>query len=431
VSSHRRPYQAWHFPVLRRRSARAEQLDLPTREANLFARLLRREEGGSPLERDCAELLAGLLVAAPAWRRCWFEELAALVGGPDASTLETLRFEIDTERRIGSKRDDLRIVGWSEARPEAEPVLVWTIEVKVGAPFHYSAAPAGTDPDDEDEPGLVHQLVSYDRWLAVQPAAFRAGFVLARSDRTAHLPPGLASTWRCLTWSGLGSALERGLTDARVPAEERTLLRHAAGFVRAHFGEEDVMAEEPIELEDLAFLRAFQQSGRVTYRKAERLVEALRPVYEAGGIGVDRIWVEDSFYSAWCRLSLVRRLGPRKNDPQLRVGVRFDPDLVLAIWMETQPKHPLKGPLRNLLTDYLPRLDGTPLRWRLTDPVAERWWDFDGRAPLEHLLTADDQARWAHDTVARGLTALRDSGLVAEIERLLEGSSDNGSGTAA
>jgi hypothetical protein len=103
---------------------------------------------------------------------------------------------IEPEGSIGAKRDDLRIEGWCETDEERKRVLLWTIEVKVGASFHESSPLADIQGDEEDV-ALVNQIVNYDHWLEHQVAPNRAGFVLALEDMSHSLPVNLNCRWLC------------------------------------------------------------------------------------------------------------------------------------------------------------------------------------------------------------------------------------------
>ena len=80
-------------------------------------------------------MLCSALLDAPALRDGILRFLASLTDTPLPP--EGLRWQIDTELPIGGKRDDLRIEGFTGEDPQSRLVL-WTMEIKVGAGFHKS-----------------------------------------------------------------------------------------------------------------------------------------------------------------------------------------------------------------------------------------------------------------------------------------------------
>src|SRR5687767_15050925 len=135
------PHAALPVFVLAPAADLARELHLPSPSNNLFQRLIRNPhaESDRAKERECAEMLCALLQNAPGLRLQLLRWLGAKVLF-DVEKLDRLRFNIDTEQPIGAKRDDLRIVGSPDGTEEQGPTLLWTVEVKVGASFHESAA---------------------------------------------------------------------------------------------------------------------------------------------------------------------------------------------------------------------------------------------------------------------------------------------------
>src|SRR5688572_21962141 len=140
------PHAALPVFVLAPAADLVRELHLPSPSNNLFQRLIRNPHAESERakERECAEMLCALLQNAPGLRLHLLRWLGVQVGF-DVEKLDRLRFTIDTEQPIGAKRDDLRIVGLPDAPGEDRPALIWTVEVKVGASFHESAAQLARD----------------------------------------------------------------------------------------------------------------------------------------------------------------------------------------------------------------------------------------------------------------------------------------------
>lgn len=201
----------------------ASDLKLPPTPHNIFHRLIRNlhAESDHPRERECTEMLAAVLLNAPSIRDHVLRWMAASMG-MDPNVLDGLTLRIQTEQSIGAKRDDLRIEATTVEGKDYRPVLLWTVEVKVGAYFHGSTLQA-VDPEGAADAGeLVNQMVNYDCWLAQQPHRHRGGFVLALSDLTADLPKSLTCPWTCLTWTGLGVVLQ-GALRGQLPPQEALL----------------------------------------------------------------------------------------------------------------------------------------------------------------------------------------------------------------
>jgi len=122
------------------RSDEARDLGLPDVSDNISQRLIRNPhlESDTPRERECTEMLCSVLCNRTTLRLLLLRWLGELVGALP-SDLDEMELRIDTEGSIGAKRDDLRIEGWRETNDGQELVLLWTVEVKVGAQFHGSS----------------------------------------------------------------------------------------------------------------------------------------------------------------------------------------------------------------------------------------------------------------------------------------------------
>ena len=171
-------------------------LDLPSADTNLFERIIRNPftSGGALRERECAEMLCAVLQNAGGLRAAIMAWLAGLAHG-EALPLDDLEVSLGTEQSVYGKRDDLRITAQRRDAESDALDLLWTVEVKVGASFH-----TGSSLVDEVEED-VSQIANYDHWLTRQESARKAGFVLAKTDRTGGLPSPLANHWVCITWA--------------------------------------------------------------------------------------------------------------------------------------------------------------------------------------------------------------------------------------
>ena len=192
-------------------------LGLPTDSDNIFQRLIRNPHLNSdtPRERECTEMLCSVLCNAPILRSQLLRWIGRFVGDLPHD-FDDIEFQIDTEGSIGSKRDDLRIEGWRHTEEGQELVLIWTVEVKVGAQFHESSFQY----EEADDSELVNQLINYDVWLDQQSAQYRGGFVLALSNMSGELPQSLRMPWYCFTWTGLGQEVQQ-ILEQESPARNR------------------------------------------------------------------------------------------------------------------------------------------------------------------------------------------------------------------
>ena len=168
---------------------------VPRPNDNLFERLIRDPQSPNrPMrERQCAEMLRSVLVACPGLASFVFKWLAQFNGVPH-KLIDELDWSLETEQSIGSKRDDLRIEGWSTGEEEPRQVVLWTVEIKVAAPLHESSLQeweTESGPASDSDPEVVSQLENYDKWLKQQKVDYKAGFVLALRDMSAALPDGL------------------------------------------------------------------------------------------------------------------------------------------------------------------------------------------------------------------------------------------------
>lgn len=415
------------FPVflLAPASDLVAELRLPPASINLFHRLIRnpRPESSSAKERECSEMVCLLLQNAPTVRRHLLGWMAAQVA-TEPSRLDGLSFRIDTEQPIGSKRDDLRIVAWSDALDGERHDLVWTVEIKVGASFHSSSSQLGEDggPTPED-PVSVNQLLNYDHWLAQQQARYKAGFVLALSDQTDALPDALSCSWACMTWTGLGEQLAAALRTSTLPADEQLLAKHALGFIRDNLWRTSEMSESRLDFNDVSLIRAFAALAKDCEEKVNGLVEPLTTVIEESGIGMGKIGRTSSLFKGLGRSDAYRELA---TDSYLFVGIGGDSQTgqdFLSVWIETPAKHPEKLAFKASLRETANALRSRNPAWQMPSQDAESGWaawdDLELTTPLASLLIASDQSEAVKSFVESALTDLKVTGVIDAFDRTI------------
>ncbi|MFP4307851.1 MAG: hypothetical protein ACLFQQ_11610 [Desulfococcaceae bacterium] len=247
-------------------------------EKNLFRRIIRNPMPGGrlPKERECAEMLCGCLMNLPFFQGKFLEWMADRAG--QTVDVGALDFRFRTEQPVWTKRDDLRIEGFDE---NGVRKLLWTVEIKVGAGFHWSTAVEsstretgeGSDSDGETLQDFVNQLENYDQWLAEQEAKFKAGFVISIWDQKENLPKGLKFSWPCLMWRDVAEVLRVILEEAEVPETEVLWCRHLLGFMEQSL--KGLEMENDLRLEEVAFLKALSQQGIPMIEKIKNLVTSV------------------------------------------------------------------------------------------------------------------------------------------------------------
>ena len=266
-------------------------VQIPRPDDNLFERLIRNPQAPDrPMrERQCAEMLRSVLVACPILARYVFTWLAAR-SRVTGIAIDQLHWTLETEQSIGSKRDDLRIEGWTSGEEEPRRVVLWTIEIKVAAPLHESSlqeweedsteTPANLDVDPE----VVNQLVNYDNWLKQQEADHKAGFVLALHDMSVNVPDGLEQRWHCFSWTALALEMEQVLASDDLPRTERPFAVHMLGFIRHRLWDSTDMDTSQLELDDVALLRALAAIGPACSQKVKDLVRQFEQLIRDTGV---------------------------------------------------------------------------------------------------------------------------------------------------
>lgn len=393
-------------------SAKHEQLRLPPIQRNLFVRLIRnpRPRNRLPRESECTEMFVSVLLNTPRLRVKILEFLAGLVSDtvPDFTAL---RLDIDTEQYMDGKRDDIRIYAWNSNESEEIPDLLWTVEVKVSAGFHYSS----TLVDDDDT--VVHQIQNYDYWLAQQEAKAKAGFVLALSDMTQHLPADLCQPWSCTTWTHIAQVVESELRIGELEEVERFLAQHFLGFVYRYLVDTtgDSMNDfesKQLSFDDVALIRAFDSIGNRCRKAVEQLVAPLVTVLEDAALFSGEIKVQRNLFGGHHRQCVYQGvIGPPPNAmPYLFAGISTGGEASVIVWLETSPNHPLKSEIREVIQQFSPRLQARDPNWYIVPPEPGGWHDVSISAPLERLLVAEDQSQYLNNFVSNALEDLKSTG---------------------
>ncbi|HSZ59677.1 MAG TPA: hypothetical protein VK797_28800 [Tepidisphaeraceae bacterium] len=372
---------------------------LPERAANIFQRIIRDPRAGSAnaRERECTEMLASVLINAPIIRERVFRWMA-IASNTDPKLIATLDLELRTEQPIGSKRDDLRIEGWQILEEKSRRRLLWTVEVKVGASFHYSSddrVDDASDPEEKVDEELVNQLVNYDAWLRDQTADNRRGFVLSVRYLHDQLPK-LLEPWTCLTWTGLGTQLESTINDDCLPPDQLLLAKHLLGFIKANLWRSSEMLDSKLDFNDIALIRAFSVLGRECELKINRLVGTLEPVIAKSGIGYGDVKLRPNLYGQGSCCWIERRLLSTEEDaPYFGSSIGCDQEFgdyaSVDIWFS--PKHPRRQELMDAISEKLPLLTKRDPRWTLGSPVAADWTALYLWRPLTDFLSEPEQEK--------------------------------------
>lgn len=406
-------------------------LPLPKIEENLFHRIIRNPfpAGRAPRELACSQMLCAVLQNAPTLRLRLLQWLAkqANAATPDLGQLD---FDFETEQRtIEAKRDDLRISGFSRDVDEPCQVLLWTIEVKVEAPFSRSRAMDGQE-QDTDRSGSVHQIRHYDTWLARQQPTHKAGFVLG-VRRLGHCLPGdLACTWSCTTWTELGAeveaALREKLPESAIPSAERLLGEHFLGFIRRYLWRSDNMPTSKLKLtfNAVAFLRAVGRFGAGCEKKVLALTSNFEQILRKSRIARGPIQQHLNVFKPWpAGASYSQYVFPRGSgkDPKLLVGITGNEDyecpsveVILVIPIDLDRTRVFQGGLPK--TRQL--LQRRKQRWVYQGPDGEdaTATSFLCDKPLTDVLEREDQDSIIEEFVASSLDDLK----AAKIVQLLE-----------
>jgi hypothetical protein len=402
-------------------------ITLPSATENLYERLIRDPTAPNrpARERLCAEMLCGVLLNAPTARQNLLRWLSKWTGG-DVSTFANLDWRFGTEQAIGSKRDDLRIEGWTH-EDDRQRVVLWTIEIKVGSGIHFSGHQDFDDemgvliPPEEKDLQLVSQIENYDRWLSHEVASKRAGFVLAIDDMSASLPTELAMPWHCVRGAELSLQLEEQLRAGGIPDSELILVRHFCGFVRSHLWNEISMNEYRFKFDDLALMRAFSQIGFNCFSKVMRLATGCKPVLEE--------LLTDSF----SKCAVTNALDGPSNRSAAYITFSSEnlgksiPTTLYAgieggearIWIENPQSSSAKPIVQQIVKRLKALLKERNASWEAVHD-SSTWVDLQLSKPLDWILTADDQQAALNQFVAAAVNDLKEVGFIAAMRRELQ-----------
>ena len=403
------------------------RVPLPRIEDNLFERLIRDPTAPHrpARERLCTEMLCAVLKNAPALRKVVFGWFAQLTDLP-TEELGDLQWRLDTERPIGSMRDDLRIEGWRLSEDEDELEVLWTVEVKVAAPLHESREQILDDQGEvvsdagRDDAALVSQLVNYDLWLSRQQVKCRAGFVLAVAFQPNTLPDNLTQTWKCMTWTSLAQTIEEALADELLPPRERPLVEHMVGFVRRHLWRESDMANSKLDFDDIALLRAFTSFGIDCERKINDLVAGLEETIREADIIRGEIKLQKTLFRTYIRSVCWGYLLPESTmeaHPHLALmaGIAGSE---MTVWIESSPAHNAKSEIHKVMHSAEKSLTEQNPNWVAKSEDDGSWIDLVLSEPLTSLLATDHQQEILVQFVANALRDLKEVGILKKLLKL-------------
>jgi len=403
------------------------QAGVPKPTGNLFTRIIRDPtRPDRPMrETRCTEMLCAVLLNCPQQRAIIFKWMARAVNIPE-DVIDELDWRLETERPIGSKRDDLRIEGWQSTIDGDDSLeVLWTVEVKVQANFHQSSDETGCYGDEVGDPAAVNsdvqmisQLLNYDDWLDTREAKHKAGFVLAIPNHQPDLPAGLKCRWACLTWTGLGVAVMDSLLADLLPAEEKPLARHMLGFIREHLWRSSEMANTRLNLDHIVLIRAYAAIGRECQMVADDLVAPLADIVRGSDLGITKTTHQKSLFST--SLFSVITAGFLDQD---RYNVYLSAGVVrefLSVAVEWAPKHPSRPEIESAINAILPILNGDKRTWQYCEDE-KAWPGIHTRVPLTALLTEDDQPAAIRQFVVKALANLKTAHIDQVVRETCEG----------
>lgn len=398
---------------------------------NLFKRIIRNPAsyGRPPKERECTEMLCGCLIHMPVFRVGFLKTLAGKV--EQDVDFDTLELKFNTEQSVLGKRDDLRIEGYGSDRGTHQ--LIWTIELKVGTGFHYSTSVTHAKEENDEgfkdgvsgnDVGLVHQVKNYDLWLSSKKEVlYRAGFVISVWDQKENMPPNkdLKNPWICLTWYDLAEDLRNFLVKKNLPEIERFLGGHLLGFIeQALRGHKMAMN---LELEDLAFYKAFSQHGPILNKKISNIIDS---VFER--LKIDKPLPHDPklqnlLYGGLNRYIYIWGITGNSNNspPYLMAGITPERGESLAVWIENTPKYEKKEAIRAFLADKIKDLQHRNPRWQIVRLEISNWWEIELRVPLEIILGQEDQVEWMYQHFQKVFKDLEEVGIIKGIQDIVLG----------
>lgn len=393
--------------LLPRQTDLSAELGLPETGDNLFQRIIRNPhvDARNPRERECTEMLCAVFRNTSIIQ---FHLLQWMAGHLEVNFegIGSLRFEFETESLVGNKRIDLCIEGWRDTDEGRQRILLWTVEVKVGASFHSSAPLEGVCTPDDNE-GDVNQLANYDHWLNNQQVKNRAGFVLALEEMSDLLPSSLKCRWRCSSWTKLGLKIQDVLLTEDLPDNEIFLAKHLLGFITNHLWRDSEMSEFELGFDDVALIRAFNAIGHDCEDKINQQVDSLKSLILQSGIGFGEPTHQKSLYRGHRRSVIYRDLfDPSHNRyPTLMAGVE---GAQLSVWLESSPSFEKKEIIDSIVHSRLPKLRERNPNWK----VHYQWCDLELAMPLANLLAAENQANEFEKFFKLALEDMQETGLI-------------------
>jgi len=371
-------------------------------------------------ERQCAEMLRGVLVACPSLASFMFKWLAKTSGVP-SGLIDELNWHLETEQSIGAKRDDLRIEGWRTDDDGPQRAVLWTVEIKVAAPLHESSLQDWEEEPEttsDEDPEMVSQLLNYDRWLAHQTSDYRAGFVLALRDKSAEFPDGLSQPWNGITWTELALEVERVLATDLLPISERPLARHMLGFIRHRLWDTTDMATSQLELDDVALLRAHAAIGSSCARKLKDLVKEFEKVLKATRTRFSEIKSTSVFFDRTDTVQYYVWAACTSDPGEITVcaGVVADA-AVVWIWSNPRSKE-RKQAIRRLLRDRHLELSDRNPSWIIMEADAAGGPDAEITKPLTSVLSLEDWQKPLIEFVRDSVGDLKEVGILTKLLKL-------------
>jgi len=394
-------------------------LGMPKPADNLFTRII-----GDPAqpdrpmrERRCTEMFRAVLVNCPILCDIVLKWLALKADCPEG-LIDDLDWRMETERAIGSKRDDLRIEGWLGGDEDERLEVLWTVEVKVQAYFHESTDQTRELIESDDdvmavELPKVNQLINYDAWLVQQDVSHKAGFVLATLNHENALPAGLTCSWHCITWTALGKVIADALDADALPDSEKEFARHMCGFVQQHLWREEEMTEKRLNFDHAAILRAVWTMGKECEALVNDFVSPLVEIVKQSELDIGEVRHTKNIFMGSQRSVVWGMLGATQiTNVNLFAG--FDSGGVW-VWIESAPAHPKKNEIQKMVQGLLPDLHARNPNWATTLDNPSHWPDLGIGMPLIDLLAVENQAQAVTQFVQNALTDLK----TVEIDRLI------------
>lgn len=411
------------IPIYPSAEAEGIHVELPDASENLFGRIIRDpNHPDRPMrERRCAEMLCALLQNCPKLRDQTFQMLAERCGWADVP-LDEMTFQVDTERSIGRKRDDLRIEGYLVDDPE--PVLLWTVEVKVQAGIHRSSYQGFSDEDDPSDEHDVPQLENYDRWLSTNEIRHKAGIVLSIRSMEGDLQSlDLRETWVNLLWTDLGAVTELALENEKLPEVEQMFARHFLGFLFQHLWDMRTMSSERLGINDLALIRAFMLEGDNCSQRVDRLVEPLVGLMEDTEVNFAEVkheQVQMLFSSRLRRSSVKAYFFPNEGTTKsvhlsVVAGIHEEHAFVQ---IEANPRCNIFTRIQTVCEQHYPDLHERNSKWIISKQDKGDWHQLRLNKPLAWLLAEEDQQSALSEFVFTAVLELQNCGLIAALQRI-------------